>query len=186
MPPVRNLLIWLLSITAGVIFIQFIQQEPSEQQNDVSVADELPDARAENIHMVRVENGLKTIETLADHLESYDKRGESYLTNPDVTLFKLTQANWHIVSDTATVFTNNDIHFIGNVVVTQLNEVPAMILKTDFLSYSEVSQRIFSDQAVNAVKGLQRMNAIGMEVELDTINPIIHLLSDVNLEYEPS
>ena len=186
MLPVRNLLFWALALVAGIIVLQLLQQRPNPQQQATPDEQELPDITAEHIHVVRTKSGTKTLETVADFLESYNGRGETYLTNPDVTLFTEQHPHWHIISDNATVFSNNDIHFQGHVVVTQLTEVPNVVVNTEFLSYSEVKQLITTDQPVQAVKGLQRANAVGMEVELDTIRPIIHLLSDVNLEYEPS
>ncbi len=182
----RNLLLWITLIAVGLLVTFFLPDQQNNQPATTEGTKELPDATATNLHMVRVEDGQKTMETTADTLESFESKSETYLTNPDVLLFTLEVPSWNIVSRTATVFSNNEIHFIGDVIVTQLDQTPSMVINTDFLSYSEINQLIETDKPVTAVKGKQRMNAIGMRVNLDTIDPIIHLLSDVNLEYEPS
>ncbi|MEJ2044173.1 MAG: LPS export ABC transporter periplasmic protein LptC [Reinekea sp.] len=186
MKPVRNILLWIALIFVGVLILRFLPQEPADQPDTAQPLEEIPDITATGLHTTRIENGLKTIETTADSLASFEARGQTYLTNPHVRLFKKEVPNWNIVSDTATVYTNNDIDFKGNVVVTQLNQTPSVILTTDFIKYSEENQIIATDQPVQAIKGKQRANAIGMRVDLGTINPVIHLLSDVNLQYDPS
>jgi LPS export ABC transporter protein LptC len=105
---------------------------------------------------------------------------------PNVTLTEKSEDSWLITAKEALLHENEDIEFKHDVLISQLNSEPPLTITSDFMSVTKQGTLVKTDLPVQIVKGKQVTNAIGMEVKLDTIKPIINLLSDVNFEYDPS
>jgi LPS export ABC transporter protein LptC len=149
--------------------------------------DNPPDVYMTGMNLTRF-NGTGQVEmkTEAESLAVYEADGVSLLAKPRVTLVTDSQDSWLITADEAQLFDNEDIEFKNSVVITQLNSTDPMMLTSEFLSVKNQGELVSTDLPVQIVKGSQVTNAIGMEVKLDTIKPIINLLSDVTFEYDPS
>ena len=116
----------------------------------------------------------------------YEERGENILTQPEVKLVEDGETNWTISSRHATVFSNDDIVFSEDVIAVNNRLSPPLIVATEFMKVTNKGELISTDVPVQIIQGKQTMNAVGMEVKLDTIEPVINLLSDVSFQYDPS
>jgi len=190
MPTVKTAALWASIAVVLVVFFwlnQSPQQDQEDNENALILPDNPPDIYVTGMNLSRFdEQGNLVMTTLADSLAVYEGDGKSLLTNPDVILSSNSIESWRIQADDAVLYSNEDLEFLNNVRVLQLNSDPATQITSDYLKATQQGNFIETDKPVQIVKGKQSMNAIGMTVNLDTIEPVIHLLSDVSFIYDPS
>lgn len=178
-------------IFIGIIIVAFWllrpDSEPVSELSGTELPEDSPDVYITGLDLTRYDvNGIATMTTQAQTMAVYNERGQSVLTKPNVTLFDNSVDTWRITSNTAIVFDNDDVEFQSNVIAVQTTSNPPLIIASDSIRVQDKGTRIRSDLPVQILQGKQAIDAVGMEIELDTIKPIIHLLADVNFNYDPS
>jgi LPS export ABC transporter protein LptC len=184
----RNLSLWIIVAFSAVLFFWLNQSnETAQPVSEIELPADSPDVYITGLDLTRYNSDGKVVMTTkAETLSVFESTGLSYMTKPDVVIREQEIDTWRIKAKTATIFDNEDIEFSENVLVVQLTAAPPVIIASDSLKVTRKGQLISTDQAVQIVKGNHSTNAIGMEVKLDTIEPIIQLLSDVRFQYDPS
>lgn len=184
----RNVLVWII-VAVAIAGYFVIQPESTTDQLEAenTLPDDNPDIFITGLDLTRFgPSGDIILKTLADTMAVYDERGESILTEPKVSLIENGEASWIISSQKATVFSNDDIEFTSDVVATNNQLQPPLVVETQYMKVTQKGELISTDVAVQIVQGKQTMSAVGMQVKLDTIEPVIQLLSDVSFQYDPS
>ena len=184
----KNIILWAaLSLSIMMFFWLNNKTETFDDFVDLALPDDPPDVFITAMNLTRFDtNGNIAMTTEADTLAVYEASGESLLTNAKVILSNASVATWQITAEHAVLHKNEDIEFSNNVVTLQLNDTPSTQINTEYMMVTNNGKLVKTDKAVFITKGKQSINAIGMEVKLDTIEPIIHLLSDVSFKYDPS
>lgn len=184
---IRNAVFWLIIASVAVWFFGFNNSKTIDLASDLELPDNPPDVYITGMDLTRFNsNGEVAMKTVAASLAVYEEEGISLLSMPKVTLTENNEDRWLITAKEALLHDNEDIEFKHDVLILQLNGEPPLTITIDFMSVTNQGEFINTDLPVQIVKGKQVTNAIGMEVKLDTIKPIINLLSDVNFEYDPS
>lgn len=176
---VALLALWLIGFQGA--------QDPQAPASAYVLPEDAPDVYITSLDLTRYNaQGQPTLTTTAKTMSVYEDRGQSLLELPVIHRLDDGTATWQIIADQATLFDNDDIDLSGNVVVTQQNAEPPMLLFSEQMQYTEATQRIVTDLPVQVQQGKQRITSIGLTVNLDTIEPIIQFLSDVDFYYDPS
>ncbi|WP_320827402.1 LPS export ABC transporter periplasmic protein LptC [Reinekea sp.] len=183
-----KLLLWLLIGLAALLYMRFsADQVDSITASDIDLPADSPDIYVTGLALARYdEQGIEIMTVNANSLAVYNSIGQSLMSQPVVVLSQQGQTTWRVTADQAIILANDDIEFRHNVVAVQVSSVPATVVRSDVMQVSDQGKRIRSDLAVNIVKGGQTVDAIGMDVKLDTLEPVIELLSEVTFVYEPS
>ncbi len=185
----KNITLWLAIAFSSMVFFWLNNKDTQIIENiaELELPENPPDVYITGMDLTRFDaNGNVVMTTAAETLAIYEQTGESYLSNPLVTLAKDTVQTWQITSRNAVLYKNEDIDFINDVIVLQLDKEPATQMNTEFVKITNQGDLVLTDKPVQFIKGKQSIYAIGMEAKLDTIEPIIHLLSDVSFQYDPS
>lgn len=184
----RNAVLWL--VIAGVaVWLISLKQSPTEQvaSSLPNIPENTPDIYIEGLDSSRMNSaGELVLTTQAHSLAVYEQENISLFEQPTVQLYQEQNPRWQITSQSAQLMAEDDIEFLRDVEVIQLNANTPISIFTDYLLVTEQGQRISTDQPVKILKGQQVTNAVGMEVKLDTIEPLINLLSDVSFIYDPA
>lgn len=184
----RNAVLGLL--LAGVATWLILQQPFGRQLESlpaIALPADNPDIYIEGLTSTRLNNaGELVLTTEAKTLAVYEQDNISLFQQPIVELYRQQTARWQIRSSEGKLLRGDDIEFINQVEVIQLDATPPIRIYTDYLKVTDDGQRISTDRPVEILKGKQITNAVGMEVKLDTIEPLIKLLSDVSFRYEPA
>jgi len=181
-----KLLLWLLIGLAGLFYMRFSADrvEPVTA-SEIDLPADSPDIYVTGMALTRYDDqGIRIMTVNADTLAVYNTIGQSLLGQPVVVLRQQGQTTWRVTADQATILANDDIEFRQNVVAVEVSSLPATVVTSDVMKVTDQGQRIRSDLAVNIVKGGQTADAIGMDVKLDALEPVIELLSEVNFVYE--
>lgn len=173
------LAVWLIDLSPG-------SEEPADTAA-LALPEDAPDVYITGLELTRYNaEGQPILQTAAESMSVYNAESESRLTEP--TIYRLAQniPTWKITSEQASLFGNDNIEFRRDVVVAQQNVNDPLIVTSEQMRYAQQQQWIETDQPVEVVQGNQRVTAVGMTVNLDTIEPVIQLLSDVDFYYDPS
>jgi LPS export ABC transporter protein LptC len=184
----RRVLIWLVA-GAGLALFLFLG-DPSSSSTPTEVAtlpDDEPDVYMTDMELTRFnEQGTIAMVTYADTMSVYNDTGLTRLTKPRVTLYENEDEQWRITANEANVYENEDIEFASNVIAVQTNDTPPLIIASEELTIRQSGTFITSDTAVQILQGRQTIDAIGMEVDLQSDEPVIHLLEEVSFSYDPT
>jgi LPS export ABC transporter protein LptC len=171
----------------GAVFIGFNSSSSTAVESLFELPEEIPDVYMTNMDLTRYSaTGEPTLKVLASTVATYNDSGTSLLTAPIVTLVKDHENDWRITAQKAVVYDNEDIEFFNDVIVTQLNTTPASIVKSEYMKVTEQGNLVTTEKPVEITQGKQIIDAIGMNVNLDTISPIIHLKNEVTFFYDPT
>ncbi|WP_320826764.1 LPS export ABC transporter periplasmic protein LptC [Reinekea sp.] len=183
-----KLLVWLLIGLAALLYNRSSSDRiDADTTSEIDIPTDLPDIYVTGMVLNRYDDqGIINMTVNADTLAQYNISDQSLLGRVVVVLSQQGQTTWQVTADEATILANDDIEFRHNVVAVQASNEPATVLRTDAMKVSDQGQRMTSDLAVNIVKGGQTVDAIGMDVKLDDLEPVIELLSEVTFVYEPS
>lgn len=184
----RRILIWLIAGAGLALFLFY--GDPSTPESELIASDlpeDQPDVFMTDMALTQFnEQGTIAMTTLAETMAVYNDSGLTTLTRPRVTLFENDRANWRITANLAKVFDNEDIQFTSNVLAVQTTDTPPIIIASEELTVRQSGTLITSESAVQILQGRQTVNAIGMEVNLQSDDPIIHLLEEVSFSYDPT
>ena len=184
----RKLFLWLLTGLAALFYIRYSTDrvEP-DTASDITLPADSPDIYVTGMALSRYDDqGIRIMTVNADTLAVYNTTGQSLLGQPVVLLRPKDQNSWRVTAEQAIILANDNIEFKQNVVAEQVSSLPATVVRSDVMIISDQGQRISSDLEVNIVKGGQTVDAVGMDVKLNTLEPVIELLSEVTFVYEPS
>ncbi|TCS37626.1 LPS export ABC transporter periplasmic protein LptC [Reinekea marinisedimentorum] len=182
----RKYLIVAVITIVGAAFIWLNSNRGPAVESALELPEEIPDVYMTDMDLTRYSaTGVPTLKVLASSVATYNDSGKSILTAPVVTLLKDQENDWKITARNAVVYDNEDIEFFTDVVVTQLNTTPASIVKSEYMKVTEQGNLVTTDKPVEITQGKQIINAVGMNVNLDTISPIIHLENEVTFFYDP-
>ncbi|EAR10147.1 LPS export ABC transporter periplasmic protein LptC [Reinekea blandensis] len=179
---------WALAVLVAVWLFDFTGTDDAVPDNsDYELPDDAPDIYITGLDLTRYDaTGQATLTTRADTMSVYESTGQSRLSAPIIHRLDDGIKAWQITADQATVYENNNIDLIGNVVIAQQNAIPPMVLHSDRMHYDEQQQQASTEQPVEVTQGKQRISSVGLTVNLDTIDPVIQFLSDVDFYYDPS
>jgi len=183
----RNVIVWVILAAAAVIYIWLNNdQDTNIDTTFLFIPDDPPDVFITGMDLTRYgADGAPVLNAKAESLSVYKETKQSLMTRPIVVLSNPEEETWRVTAEKAVIHTNEDIEFISNVLSVQLNATPSVVVASDYMNVTNQGSLIETDKPVRIVKGKQVINAIGMEVKLDTIKPVIHLLSEVSFTYDP-
>lgn len=182
----RKYLIVAIITIVGAAFIWLNTNRTPSVRAELELPDETPDVYMTDMDLTRYSaDGVPTLKVLASTVATYNESGKSLLSAPVVTLLKDRENDWKITARNAVVYDNEDIEFFYDVIVTQLNTTPTSIVKSEYMKVTEQGNLVTTDKPVEITQGRQIVNAVGMNVNLGTIDPIIHLEDEVTFFYDP-
>ena len=154
---------------------------------EVSLPEDAPYRYITELNSTRFNRlGQPIMKAKGDSLAVYNDEGKSNIVRPTVTLISNNLETWRVTSEKAIMSKNEDIEFINDVVAINLLSVPQTIVKSDYLKITKGGELIETDSPVSVTQGPQVLNAVGMEIKLDTVDPVIHLKAEGNFSYDPS
>ncbi|MDN3648732.1 LPS export ABC transporter periplasmic protein LptC [Reinekea marina] len=178
----------ILIAIAAASLLYLLQEDdiqPSEEQSIV-LPEGSPDIYMTGVDITRYdEQGQATLHAKGESLTVFNDPKRTVFAQPIIHLIDQEQRTWRITSSIAFIDENDNIDFQENVVATQLISSPPLILRTEQLLVDPAKNALKSDLAVQVTQGQQRIKAIGMTAELDTMGTNIHFLSEVSFVYEP-
>lgn len=183
-----NIVLWACALIAIVAVVLTKQDTLDENVNiAIQLPEDSPDLFLTNMDLTQIDgSGNPTMHTIADTLSVYSELGESRLTNPNVVLTQNGVLTWRVTSKYATLFDDDSITFQDDVLAVQLDASPAMTVSSEKMNVTNNGTSIDTDLPVTIIKGLQRVNAIGMIGDLNGPEPTVELLSEVRFQYDPS
>lgn len=187
----RHHLLLVTAIVAGAVFTWFASQDNDSTTQQVS-AFELPE-QTPNIYMTDIKltryNSLGQAEVYIESKDVavYQSRGETLLSEPDITLLNQAKNDWKITANRAVLYDNDDVEFFTDVtMIEQTTALTATSLSSDYFFVTDSGQWVSTDRAVAVRQANNRSNAIGMTADLSTPSPIINLIDEVTFYYEPN
>lgn len=154
---------------------------------EVVLPDDSPDIYITEMDTTRFNKaGQPVMRAQGESLAVYNETGKSNIVRPIVTLLSNNIDTWRVTSEKAIISSNEDIEFITDVVAINLQSTPEAVIRTNYLIITRQGELIETELAVEITQGTQILNAVGMEIELNAVEPVIHLKSEVKFHYDPS
>ncbi|MFQ3229987.1 LPS export ABC transporter periplasmic protein LptC [Reinekea sp.] len=176
----------LIAILAAILYF-FLKPEEVQYlpEQSIQLPEDSPDAYMTDVNITRYnEQGIAVLYAQGESLAMYENPQRSQFNQPTIHLVENGTLTWKITANTANIDENDIIEFHENVIATQLSATPALILVTEFLSINNELQTIETDLPVQLTQGSQRVNAIGMDAQMDTMGSNIHFQSEVSFVYD--
>ncbi|MEM7400749.1 MAG: LPS export ABC transporter periplasmic protein LptC [Pseudomonadota bacterium] len=183
-------LIWIfcLIVAGGILTLTFFNQR--EHTNETTTISETnkPTVSFQNIDMIiNSPIGLPQYRLAAPKYWLYHEQQTSEFESPDIIIFNDNGSKIYATSEKGHTKDDNDvITLIGNVEVKQpasTEEPDPLSIYTNELTVSQSLQQVKSDLPVVAIRGSQKITALGMTLNLN--NKVLELHSDVKGIYDP-
>lgn len=188
MPAWRTKATIFLAVATAALFV-LLQPDldiPNPSEGVLSLPADTPDIFVTGVNLTRFDRaGQLQLSLIGESLALYNDRDETFVNQPDVTLYNDQQANWRITSAVATLFGAEQALFEGDVVATELERSTTAQLFSEAMTINPTEQTLSSDVFVRLSQGPNTATAIGMTAKVDTMGSTIHLLSEVTFSYDP-
>jgi len=184
-------LIWifcLIAVGAGLTLTFFNQRE-----KDVALAappnyKNTPTVSFDNIEMtINSPAGLPQYELSSPKYWLYHQEQRSEFDSPDIVIYNKNGSKIFATSEKGTTHDDNDvITLIGNVEIEQPSsniEPEPLNIFTEKLTVSQKKQQVTTTLPVTAIRGAQKVTALGMTLSLD--NKVVRFHSNVKGLYNP-
>ena len=165
----------------------FNQRENATQTINVTETNK-PSVSFQNIDMIiNSPNGQPQYRLASPKYWLYHEKDASEFESPDIIIFNENGSKILATSDKGHTQDDNEvITLIGNVKVKQLantEDSDPLNIFTDKLTVSQSQQQVSSDLHVTAIRGSQKITALGMTLNLN--NKVLQLHNEVKGRYDP-
>lgn len=179
---------WAAALLFAVWLIDLTPEGASPlEETTLNLPDDSPDVYITGLQLTQFNaQGQKVMMTEAESMSVYNDSDLSRLETPLIQQLDGQQVAWRITAQEALLFSNEDIELINDVLILQQNVPSPIQVSSEWMRYAQATEIIETDRPVEVIQGPQTVTAVGMSVNLGTIEPVIQLLSDVNFYYDPS
>jgi len=184
-------LLWIFCLIAAgaALTLTFMNQRNSYDETTVAVAsNDNPTVSFENIDMIiNSSTGLPQYEVSSPKYWLYQQEQRSEFESPDIVIYKSNGNKIFATSEKGETHNENDVlTLIGDVKITQPKtdaEPESLNIYTDKLTVSQTDQQATTDLPVTAIRGPEKITAIGMTLNLN--DEILYLHKNVKALYKP-
>ena len=183
-------LIWIfcLIVAGGILTLTFFNQRERTIETVTTAKMNKPTVSFENIDMIiNSPNGQPQYRLASPKYWLYHEQQTSEFESPDIIIFNENGSKIFATSKKGYTQDDNDvITLIGDVEVKQpvsTEEPYPLNIFTDKLTVSQSLQQVTSDLAVTAIRGSQKITALGMTLNLN--DKVLQLHNDVKGRYDP-
>jgi len=147
-----------------------------------------PSISFENIDMIiNSPTGTPQYELSSPKYWLFQQEQRSEFDSPDIVIYKQNGSKIYATSEKGETYNENDVlTLIGDVKITQPKtetELESLNIYTDKLTISQTKQEATTDLPVTAIRGAEKITAVGMTLDLN--DEILYLHQNVKAHYNP-
>lgn len=184
-------LVWIfcLIVIGGALTLSFLnQRERNVVTTTPTTSNNSPTVSFENIEMtINSPNGQPQYELSAPKYWHYQQQQRSEFDSPNIVIYNENGGKIYASSEKGETYDENDvITLIGDVKIEQPSsniEPEPLNIYSEKITVSQKKQQVTTDLPVTAIRGSQKVTALGMTLNLS--DKILHLHSNVKGQYNP-